>query len=120
MRRPRGGRARFLLFVLTIAVGLQVPLLWALGRLTGHPGVAVVVAALLTGGFLSGLLDRASFGAPGRARLYLVLWPFFVTWTGAMFFAFLLPLALGVAALLGAATNLAFAATLGAAMLLTA
>jgi hypothetical protein len=119
-RRPRGGRARFLLVALTLAVGLQVPLLWALGRLTGHPGVAVVVAALLTGGFLSGLLDRAAFGAPGRARLYLVLWPFFVTWTGAMFFALLLPLALGVAALVGAATNLALAATLGATLLLTA
>ena len=73
----------------SLAFGLPMPLLWAVGRLTGHGGVAVAVAGVLTAGFLSGLLDRASFGAPSRARLYLALWPFFIYWTAAMFFALL-------------------------------
>jgi uncharacterized protein len=80
--------------VLLIAVGLQVPLLWALGRLTGHGGVAVGVAGALTAAFLSGLLGaRTALGDPSRARLYLGMWPFFVYWTVALLFAFLAPVA---------------------------
>jgi predicted MPP superfamily phosphohydrolase len=119
-QRTRGRRARFLVIVLLLSLGLPIPLLWALGRLTGHLGPFVAAAALLTGGFLSGLFDRASFGAPSRARLYLSLWPFFVYWTAAMFFALILPLALLVGALLGAATNATLAAALGATSLVTA
>ena len=123
-RQPRGprrrGRARFLLAVVVIAFGLQAPLLWALVRLTGHAGLPVALAAVLTAGFLSGLLDRASFGAPGWARLYFVLWPFFVYWTVAMFFALLTPLALGVAALTRLPTEGVLVVTLGAALALTA
>jgi predicted MPP superfamily phosphohydrolase len=106
--------------VLALALGLPVPFLWALGRLTGHLGGPVAAAGLLTAGFLSGLFDRASFGAPSRARLYLILWPFFVYWTAAMFFALVAPLALGVAAIAGAATNTALAAALGVTALVTA
>jgi uncharacterized protein len=119
-RRPRGGRARFLLFVLVVAFGLQAPLLWALGRLTGHAGAAVLAAAVLTGGFLSGLVNRASFGDPSPARLYLLLWPFFIYWTSALFFAALSPLALGVGALAGATMGTTLAVTLAAAVLVTA
>jgi predicted MPP superfamily phosphohydrolase len=103
-----------------LALGLPVPLLWALGRLTGHPGAIVGVAALLTASFLSGLLDRASFGAPSHARLYLALWPFFVYWTAAMFFAVIAPIALGVGALAGLATDTTLAAALGVTALVTA
>jgi predicted MPP superfamily phosphohydrolase len=109
-----------LVVVLALAVGLPVPLLWAVGRLTGHLGGPVAAAALLTAGFLSGLLDRSSFGAPSRARLYLALWPFFVYWTAAMFFAIVAPLALAAGALAGAATNTALAAALGVTGLVTA
>jgi predicted MPP superfamily phosphohydrolase len=118
-RRPRR-RLRFLLVVLALAFGLPVPLLWTLGRLTGHPGAAVGVAALLTAGFLAGLFDRASFGAPGRARLYLLLWPFFVYWTAAMFFALLVPLALGLGAVVHAATSTTLSAALAVTALVTA
>jgi len=118
-RRPRRARARFLVIVLALAFGLPIPLLWAVERLTGHGGAAVAVAGVLTTGFLSGLLDRASFGAPSRARLYLALWPFFIYWTAAMFFAFIAPLALAIAALVGAATNTALAAALGVTALVT-
>jgi predicted MPP superfamily phosphohydrolase len=121
-KRPRGprGRARFVVVVLALAFGLPVPLLWALGRLTGHPGAGVAAAALLTTAFLSGLFDRTSFGAPSRARLYLSLWPFFIYWTAAMFFALLAPLALAVGALVGTATDVTLAAALVATSLVTA
>jgi predicted MPP superfamily phosphohydrolase len=100
--RPRGGsRLRFLALVLLIAVGLQAPLLWAVGRLTGHPGLAVALAGALTSAFLSGLLGaRPALGAPSAARLYLAMWPFFVYWTVALLFALVAPLvALAVGAL---------------------
>jgi predicted MPP superfamily phosphohydrolase len=103
-----------------LALGLPVPFLWALGRLTGHLAPAVAGAALLTAGFLSGLLDRSSFGAPSRARLYLGLWPFFVYWTAAMFFALVVPLVLGVGALAGASTNAALAIAMAVTALVTA
>ena len=116
----RGDRARFLVIALLIAVGLQAPLLWGLARLGGHPAVLVTLAALLTGAFLSGLFDRAAFGTPGWARLYLVQWPFFAYWTVALFFALLAPLAVGVAALARVPMNDAVAANLGVALLLAA
>jgi predicted MPP superfamily phosphohydrolase len=120
-RGPRGGRrARFLLAVLAIAVGLQAPLVWALGRLTGHPVLIVAAAAVLTGGFLSGLFDRTTFGDPGAARLYLGMWPFFVYWTAALFFAVLTPIVLGVAALPRLPADAAVAMGLGLTALLTA
>ena len=118
--RPAGRRARFLIIALTLAFGLPVPLLWALGRLTGHPGAVVAVAELLTAGFLAGLFDRASFGAPSRARLYLLLWPFFIYWTAAMFFALFVPLAVGVNAFVGATTNVTLAVALAVTALVTA
>jgi len=119
-RRPRRARARFFSIVLALAFGLPVPLLWALGRLTGHGGIAVAISGVLTAGFLAGLFDRSSMGAPSRARLYLALWPFFVYFTAAMFFAFVAPLALGVGVLAGAATNTALSAALGVTALVTA
>jgi predicted MPP superfamily phosphohydrolase len=106
--------------VLVIALGLQVPLLWALGRLLGHPVPTVALAAVLTGGFLSGLFDRATFGAPGPLRLYLVQWPFFIYWTAAMFFALLTPFALAIAALARAPIDEALAVGLAVASALTA
>jgi uncharacterized protein len=119
--RPRGGRARFLLVVLLIALGLQVPLVWALGRLTGHPGWVVAGAGVLTAAFLSGFFGpRSAWGEPGKLRLYLGTWPFFVWWTAALLFAVVAPLALGAVALFNLATNAALAAGLGVAALVTA
>jgi len=90
-RRRRG---RFILVVLSIAIGLQIPMVDALIQLTGQPLPVVALAALLTGGFLSMLLSsRALLGAPGRLRLYGILWPFFTWWTVALLFALLSPLA---------------------------
>jgi predicted MPP superfamily phosphohydrolase len=102
--------------VLTIAIGLQVPLLWALGRLTGQAGLVVGAAGVLTVAFLSGLFDRSAMGDPGPKRLYLVMWPFFVYWTAALFFAFVAPIALAVGAFTEAATE----PTLGFALAVTA
>jgi uncharacterized protein len=85
--------------VLVIAVGLQVPLLVALGTLVGHVGWLTVGAAALTAGFLSAPLgNRSALGDPSRVRLYLATWPFYVYWTAAMLFAVLAPFALLVAA----------------------
>jgi uncharacterized protein len=82
-----------------IAVGLQVPLVWALGRLTGHAVGVVVFAAALTVGFVASLAGRRKWSAPGRLRLYGLLWPFFIWWTGALLFAVLLPIGLLASAL---------------------
>lgn len=106
--------------VLLIAVGLQAPLLWALGRLTGHGGVAVGVAGALTAAFLSGLLGaRTALGDPSRARLYLGMWPFFVYWTVALLFAFLAPVA-ALAGLFGVPLDRALGVGLGVAMFVAA
>jgi predicted MPP superfamily phosphohydrolase len=107
--------------VLLIAVGLQVPLVWALGRLSGHPGAVVAVAGVLTGAFLSGFFGpRSLWGEPGKLRLYLGMWPFFVWWTAALLFALVVPLAFGAVAILPVSTNAALAAAVGIAALITA
>jgi predicted MPP superfamily phosphohydrolase len=116
-RGPRPGRrARFFLFVLVIAIGLQVPLLWALGQVTGHLGALIAAAGVLTVAFLSGLFDRSAMGNPGPRRLYLIMWPFFVYWTAALFFAFAGLFVMGVGALVGLPRE----STLGAALAATA
>ncbi|MDB4982032.1 MAG: putative phosphoesterase [Myxococcales bacterium] len=119
--RPRGGRRlRFLVMVLLIAVGLQVPLLWALGRLTGYGGLAAGVAAVLTAAFLSGLFGaRTALRDPSPVRLYLGMWPFFVYWTVALLFAFLAPVA-ALAGGLGVPLERALGAGVAVAMLVAA
>jgi predicted MPP superfamily phosphohydrolase len=79
--------------VLLIALGIQTPLVLVLGHLSRHPGAILTLAAVITGGFLVTLFgNRTALGAPGRLRLYLVLWPFFVWWTLGLLFAALAPL----------------------------
>lgn len=99
-----------------MAVGVQIPLIAALAHLAGHVWPLVGAAALLTGVFLQGLFGpRSVWGAPGKARLYLVLWPFFAWWTVALLFLLVLPLAIAVAAGLGRSTEEAVAGGLAAA-----
>ena len=67
----------------------------ALGRLTGHAVPFVAFAALLTGGFIFSFVGpRRPWSEPTRARLYGVLWPFFLWWTIALLFLLLAPVAL--------------------------
>jgi uncharacterized protein len=90
------------LLVVGLVLGLQLPFVWVLGRLTGHPLAMTTLAAAITGGFLVSLAGRrAMWRAPGWARLYLVLWPFFVWWTAALLFALLLPIGLLIGAIGG-------------------
>jgi len=108
----------FIPVVLVMAVGLQVPLLWALGRLTGRLGPIVMGAGALTAAFISSFLGpRSLWGSPSRARLYLTMWPFFVWWTVALLFAVLLPLALLAAEVLPIATRDALSVALGVAVI---
>ena len=106
--------------VLVIALGVQLPLVLALGHLSGHPGVVRALAAAITAGFMATLFGgRSTWGSPGPLRLYLVLWPFFVWWTLGLTFAALAPLAV-VAALAGHASwNAAWAIGAVAALLTT-
>src|SRR5262245_5339395 len=98
--RGRRGPGRFVLVVVGLAVGLQAPLVAALAHLSGHAAAAVVLPGLLTAAFIGGFTrGRTAWSTPGRARLYLVLWPFFIWWTFAMLFSFVAPLALAVALL---------------------
>ena len=120
---PRAGRPsrrslpRVLFVALLVAVGVQLPLVWGLGRVTGHPRAVAAGAAALTASFLVALLGRRQmWRAPGWARLYLVLWPFFLWWMAGLLFLMLLPLALALGALGGLPTDavLAGAAALAA------
>ncbi len=109
-------RSRFVVMVLLIAVGIQTPLVVALGHLSRHPGAVLALAAAITGGFLATLFGgRSAWGAPGRLRLYLCLWPFFIWWTLGLLYAALAPLGYLVAAVAHAPTNDGWAFALGAA-----
>src|SRR5262245_11253157 len=113
--RPSGPRNRglFLLLVVLLAIGLQVPLVVALAHLGGHVAPVVALPTLLTAAFIGGLVrGRTAWATPGPLRLYLVLWPFFTWWTVALLFAFVAPLALALALLLHASTNTALLAAL--------
>jgi len=99
--------------VLTLAVGLQVPLVAALIHLGGRPALILALPVLLTGGFLAGLArGRTVWATPGPLRLYLVLWPFFIWWTVALLFSFAAPVALALGAIFRAATDSALVAAL--------
>ncbi|HEY6477470.1 MAG TPA: metallophosphoesterase [Polyangia bacterium] len=102
--------------VLLIALGIQTPLVVALGHLGGHPGAVLALAAAITGGFLATLFGgRSAFGAPGRLRLYLVLWPFFIWWTLGLLFAALAPFGYLATLVAHVPTNDGWALALGAA-----
>lgn len=107
--------------VFVLAVGLQVPLIAALARFAGQLAPVVAVPALLTVGFLAGLVrGRTAWATPGRLRLYLLLWPFFIWWTTALLFSFAAPLALALRFVFRASTDAALIAALLAAAIGTA
>jgi predicted MPP superfamily phosphohydrolase len=113
--RARGSRGpgRFLLLVVVLAVGFQIPPIAALAHLGGRVAPFVAIPALLTAAFIGGLVrGRTAWATPGRLRLYLVMWPFFIWWTLALVFSFAAPLALGVTWLFGVSTDTALIATL--------
>src|SRR5262249_49208292 len=111
--RPSRGPGRFLLLVLVLAIGMQIPLVAGLAHLVGRTAVVVPIPVVLTGGFLIGLLrGRTAWAAPGRLRLYLVVWPFFIWWTVGLLFSFAAPIALALASLLAASTDRALIAAL--------
>ena len=106
--------------VLLIALGVQAPLVGVLGRLSGHHGAVLALAAAVTFGFMATLFGaRSSLGSPGPVRLYLVLWPFFIWWTLGLMFAAVAPLAALVGLAAHLSWNAAWAVGLGAALLAT-
>jgi predicted MPP superfamily phosphohydrolase len=114
-------RIRFVFVVLLVAIGMQVPLIAALARLTGRLGPVLGLAGLLTVGFAAGLTGpRTVWGEPRRARLYLVIWPFFTWWTLSLLFAVLAPLAFAARAVFHLSLEQTLAADLVAAALGTA
>ncbi len=115
---PRDRRFFFLKLVVLVAIAVQVPLVWTLGHLTGRLAPFAGGAGALTGAFLLTFAGPRSFWrGPGPLRLYLVLWPFFIWWMGALLFALLAPFALAAAAMLHAGTDRALAGTIAAAAL---
>jgi predicted MPP superfamily phosphohydrolase len=113
--RARGSRGpgRFLLLVVVLAVGFQIPLVAGLAHLGGQLAPAAALPALLTAAFIAGLVrGRSAWATPGRLRLYLVMWPFFVWWTLALLFTFAAPIALGIAWLFRATADTALIAAL--------
>jgi len=81
--------------VLSVVIGVEAPFCALMGHATGHPAPFWLLAAVLTGAFLFTTFTggRNVWGAPGRVRLYLVLWPFFAWWTLSLVFSVLAPLA---------------------------
>jgi predicted MPP superfamily phosphohydrolase len=78
--------------VLLFGLAVQIPLIVGLSRATGLVLPPLLAAAAVTGGFLSTVFgNRRNLGSPSWARLYLVLWPFFVWWTMALLFTALSP-----------------------------
>jgi predicted MPP superfamily phosphohydrolase len=103
---------------IALAVGIQVPLISALGQLTGHGGLIAAGAFALTIGFILNMIGpRSVWGEPGRLRLYAILWPFFFWWTVALLFALILPFALGLEQLSSVAHHTVLALGLGLAAL---
>src|SRR4029079_4987703 len=103
------------------AIGLQIPLVATVTHFAGSLAAVVVVPALLTAGFLAGLLrGRTAWATPGRARLYVVMWPFFIWWTLAFLFSFAAPIALALRFVFDASTGAALIAALVAAGIGTA
>jgi predicted MPP superfamily phosphohydrolase len=104
---------RFGLIVVSLAVGLQIPLLAALAHLTGSLLAVLALPLLLTVGFIGGMLrGRTAWATPGPLQLYLVLWPFFVWWTVALLFCALAPLALGLGLVFHASVDTALVSAL--------
>jgi hypothetical protein len=104
---------RFLLLVVVLAVGLQIPLVAALAHLSGTLALVIALPALLTIAFIGGMArGRTAWATPGPLRLYLVLWPFFIWWTAAMLFCFAAPLAMAIAALFHAPMDTALVSAL--------
>ena len=106
------------MLALLIALGVQVPLVLSLGRLTGHAWPFGALGVLLTAGFLTNLLGpRSIWGAPGKWRLYGTLWPFFVWWTVSLLFLLIVPFALLAARLFEIGTDPALLGALALAVL---
>jgi predicted MPP superfamily phosphohydrolase len=81
------------LLVLVLGLAVQVPLVVGLGRAIGLLVPPLLMAVVITGGFLATVFgNRRSLGSPSRARLYLVFWPFFIWWTLSLLFTVLSPL----------------------------
>ncbi|HLK91982.1 MAG TPA: metallophosphoesterase [Polyangia bacterium] len=106
--------------VLLIALGVQLPLVAALGHLSGHQSAVRALAAAITLGFMATLFGgRSTWGSPGPVRLYLVLWPFFVWWTLGLTFAAVAPFAAAIALAAHASWNVAWGAGVAVALLVT-
>lgn len=117
--RPRRSRGpgRFLLLVVVLAVGLQIPLISALAHLSGRLAPVVALPALLTIAFIGGLVrGRTAWATPGPLRLYLVMWPFFIWWTVALLFSLAAPIAIALAALFRAPADTGVVTALAAAV----
>jgi predicted MPP superfamily phosphohydrolase len=100
-----------------LGCGVQAPALAALVYLTGHTGLVVLGAALLTAPFLSGLGNPWELRPRSALHLYGLLWPFFAWWTICAVFIGLAVLALPVAALAIVTLKQALTAALGLALL---
>jgi uncharacterized protein len=93
-RRP----LRFAAMVALVTLGVQVPALLILARLSGHTGAIVAAAAVLTLPFLWSMLSNPFDRRPRpRLQTWLVMWPFYLWWTVCVTTFFFVPFALLVA-----------------------
>jgi predicted MPP superfamily phosphohydrolase len=115
---PRDRRFLFLNLILLVAIAVQVPIVWALARLTGRATAVATGAGALTAAFLLSIGGRRSmWRGPSRPHLFLVLWPFFIWWMTGLLFALLAPFTLTAGALLPVGTDRVLAGTIAAAAL---
>ena len=83
---------------LGLAVGVQLPALLAIARLSGHAWVSLIAAALTVVPSLKIIRNPWEQRHASRWHLNLVMWPFFAWWTICAIFLLLAPLALLAAA----------------------
>jgi predicted MPP superfamily phosphohydrolase len=108
--RPLRRRARFVVMVASLAIGVQIPGILTLARVTGSQAAAFGGAGLITLPFLwSALRNPFEHRSRSRVHLHLFMWPFYLWWTICLTHLLFAPLALLVAALSRASLDQALA-----------
>jgi uncharacterized protein len=95
--RARLRRLTYTSSVLVVTVLAQVPLLLAIGRLSGAPWATGLFAALLLVPSAACARNPWEHRPRSRLELYGFMWPFFVWWTICLVFFFLAPIVLALA-----------------------
>jgi predicted MPP superfamily phosphohydrolase len=97
VNRLRGRRRRYFTLLVTIALGIQIPALLTVGKLSGRYGLATAGCVALSLPILLATRQRPGHWFQTRRQL-LGVWPFFIWWAICLTYLMLVPVGLLVAA----------------------